>query len=431
MGESNAFEDAVARLTRLGSEAAVSEQVLASLSQPLAMLSASLPVRMDDGSTRYFQAHRCRYNDMRGPTKGGIRYHPEVSPDEVKALALWMTVKCAVLDLPYGGGKGGVTIDPKSLSPMELERLSRGYARAMADFIGPDSDIPAPDVYTNARIMGWMADEYETIRGVKAPGVITGKPLALGGSLGRDEATGRGAFIVMQELAKVRDLDRSQTRVALQGFGNAGYHLARLLASEQYRIVAVSDSKGAIFSDEGFDIESLYRSKRESQELKGVYCEGSVCEQVEHERISNEELLELDVDVLVPAALGGVIDADNAERVRASTIVEVANGPVTGGADDILKNRGVMVVPDVLANAGGVTVSYFEWVQNRQGYPWTLEEVRSRLQDKMSKAFHEVWERSQEDKTSLRAAAYAVGLSRIAEATESHGTRAYFASEGD
>jgi glutamate dehydrogenase (NADP+) len=427
MEPADVFEDALARVERLGGQAGVGAEVLAALRQPKAVLVAALPVRMDDGSTRWFSGYRCRYNDARGPTKGGIRYHPGVTLEEVQALALWMTLKCAVVGLPYGGAKGGVAVDPKALSHLELERLSRAYMRAVADFVGPDTDIPAPDVYTNARIMGWMLDEYQTIRRVQAPGVITGKPVALGGSLGREEATGRGAFLVIQELARRRGLEPSRTRVAVQGFGNAGYHVARCLQEAGYRIVAVSDSKGGILSEAGFDVESLHRAKEASRVLRGVYCRESVCELVEHERITNEELLGLDVDVLVPAALENVIGAHNADRIRARVVAEVANGPVSGEADERLHERGVTVLPDVLTNAGGVTVSWFEWVQNRQGWPWTLDEVRGRLAEVMGRAFAEVWRIAEAEKLSLRGAAYALGLRRIAEAIESQGTREWFA----
>jgi glutamate dehydrogenase (NADP+) len=426
VGELNVFEDAVARVERIGEAAGVAAEVVDALRQAKALLSADLRVRMDDGSTGHFPAFRCRYNDALGPTKGGIRFHPNVTIEEVQALALWMTIKCAVVGLPYGGGKGGVIVDPKKLSKLELERLSRAYMRAMADFVGPDTDIPAPDVYTNARIMGWMADEYETIQRRKAPGVITGKPILLGGSLGRDEATGRGAFIVIQEYAKRVGLEPAETRVAVQGLGNAGYHVARLLQEAGYRIVAVSDSKGGIHAEEGFDVESLFQHKQETRKLKGVYCEGSVCEVVDHDHISNEELLELDVDLLIPAALEGVIHADNADRIRARAIAEVANGPIEGSADEVMKEKGITVLPDVLTNAGGVTVSYFEWVQNRQGYAWTLQEVRDRLEQVMSNAFAASWQVREHDKVPMRDAAYIVALRRLAEAIESEGTYEFF-----
>jgi len=422
MSNFNVFHDAVSRLERMGKEAGVGADLIDVLRKPKATLSASLPVRMDDGSRRYFEAFRCRYNDALGPTKGGIRYHPGVTRDEVQALALWMTIKCAVAGLPYGGGKGGVVVDPKTLSYLELERLSRAYVRAMADFIGPDVDVPAPDVYTNARIMGWMMDEYETIHRRKSPAVITGKPIEVGGSLGRDEATGRGAFLCIRELEKLRGLEPERTRVAIQGFGNAGYHVAKLLHEAGYRIVAVSDSKGGIYSETGFDIESLYHNKQETMKLRAVYCAGSVCQLVDHKPISNEELLELPVDILIPAALEGVIGPHNVERIKAPLIVEVANGPVMGDVDEILFERDIQVVPDVLANAGGVTVSYFEWVQNRAGYPWTLEEVRSRLAEVMCRAFHEIWNLAQSEKRSLRSAAYACALRRIEAAINTQGS---------
>ncbi|MEM7409059.1 MAG: Glu/Leu/Phe/Val dehydrogenase [Myxococcota bacterium] len=424
--ETDVFQDAVARVERIAEEAGVAPEVVDALRQPKAVLSADLPVRMDDGSTRHFQAYRCRYNDALGPTKGGIRYHPGVTLAEVQALALWMAIKCAVVGIPYGGGKGGVIVNPKELSRLELERLSRAYMRAMADFVGPATDIPAPDVYTNARIMGWMADEYAIIKRERHPGVITGKPIALGGSLGRDEATGRGAFIVIQEYAKRVGLVPGETTVAVQGLGNAGYHVARLLQQTGYKIIAVSDSKGGIYAKDGFDVESLYHNKQETRKLQGVYCEGSVCELVDHQQISNAELLELEVDLLIPAALEGVITTENAGRIRAKLIAEVANGPVEGSADALLQDAGIPVLPDVLTNAGGVTVSYFEWVQNREGYPWTLEQVRTRLEEVLSRAFDTMWSIREESGGSLRAAAYTAALRRIGEAIESQGTQAWF-----
>ncbi|MGS2723563.1 Glu/Leu/Phe/Val family dehydrogenase [Porticoccus sp. GXU_MW_L64] len=420
------FKDAVSRLNRLGMEAGIDLEVLQALNYPEQTVTAALPVRMDNGRTEVFVGHRCRFNSALGPTKGGIRYHPGVTLEEVQALALWMTIKCSLANIPYGGGKGGVTVDPKSLSPMELERLSRSYMRAMVDVVGPSRDIPAPDVYTNARIMGWMADEYERIQRQKAPGVITGKPIELGGSLGRDEATGRGAFIVTKQLAEKLNWKPADIRVAVQGFGNAGYHVARLLHAEGYRVVAISDSKGGIYSQQGFDIESLYQHKQQQRKLEAVYCDGSVCTLQEHQRISNEELLELDVDLLIPAALEGVINEGNAQRIKAPVIVEVANGPIESAADQVLEQQGTRVVPDVLANAGGVIVSYFEWVQNRQGWAWSLEEVRERLLATLTEAFDKMWAVHQAEGVALRNAAYAVALRRISKAISSHGTQEYF-----
>jgi glutamate dehydrogenase (NADP+) len=429
MKEFNIFEDALIRVQQLSQRAGISAEVVESMLQPKAVLKAALPVRMDDGSTRYFTGYRCRYNDVLGPTKGGIRFHPQVSLQEVQALALWMTIKCALLGLPFGGGKGGVIVQPKELSPMELERLSRAYVRAMADFIGPETDIPAPDVYTNARIMGWMMDEYEAIKRARSPGVITGKPIPLGGSLGRDEATGRGAYLCIRRLADKRHWQPQQLRVAIQGFGNAAYHLGRLLQHDGYRIVAISDSRGGIYSEQGFDIDSLWAEKQATRKMRAVYCEQSVCQLIEHREISNEELLALDVDLLVPAALEGVITASNVDSIRAATIVEVANGPIETEAEQLLDQRGVTVVPDVLANAGGVTVSYFEWVQNRSGYPWTLDEVRQRLEKYMDQAFERVWQIAADEQQTLRNAAYSAALRRISEATSAHGTREYFNAE--
>jgi len=422
------FQDALIRVRQYGENANVSDEVIESLMHPTSMLKTTLPIRMDDGSTQYFTGFRCRYNNTLGPTKGGIRFHPDVSMVEIQALALWMTIKCAVVGLPYGGGKGGVIVDPKLLSPMELERLSRAYVRAMADVIGPQIDIPAPDVYTNARIMGWMMDEYESIKRVKAPAVITGKPVRLGGSLGRDDATGRGAYLCILELAKKHLLAPAKTTVAVQGFGNGGYHVARLLQDAGYKIVAISDSKGGIYSPSGFDVASIYEEKQRSRRVRAVYCDQSVCELITHDAITNEELLGLDVDILIPAALEGVITEENAAGVKAKYIVEVANGPILSEADPIIGENGIEVVPDVLANAGGVTVSYFEWVQNLQGLKWPLEEVHVRLQTIMTEAFNDVWNLAKERHLSLRSAAYVVAIRRIGEAVEAHGTRDYFAN---
>ncbi|RZF86527.1 Glu/Leu/Phe/Val dehydrogenase [Pseudoalteromonas sp. CO325X] len=426
---STTFDDAVTRLKRIGDAIQCSQQVLNTLSHAQAMMHVNVEVRMDDGHVQYFPGYRCQHNNVLGPTKGGIRFHPEVDSEEVQALALWMTLKCAVVDIPFGGAKGGVSVDPKTLSPFELERLSRAYVRSMADFIGPERDIPAPDVYTNALIMGWMMDEYEKITRVKNPGVITGKPLALGGSIGRDDATGRGAYLCIKELEKRDNLDPQQTTVAVQGFGNGGYHVARLLANDGYKVVAVSDSKGAIYRQEGLNVDSVYQQKQEHKELKAVYCEGSVCESQDYDTLSNEELLHCHVDILIPAALGGVITADNAEQVKARYIVEIANGPVTSDADSILKQQGVIVIPDILANAGGVTVSYFEWVQNRCGYQWSRERVEQELEQVMRRAFARANEQVQRQELDFRDAVYAVALKRLSDGIEAHGTPDYFNGE--
>ena len=425
----NVFEDAIGRLDRAFQFAEIDDEAVQKLKHPKQALEVSIPVRMDDGSLRIFTGYRVRHDDTRGPTKGGIRFHPDVTLDEVKALAFWMTFKCAVVALPFGGGKGGVVVNPKELSRMELERLSRGFVAQLASFIGPETDVPAPDMYTNARIMGWMMDEYSKIHRQRTPAVITGKPIPLGGSLGRDDATGRGAFYCIQELAGKRGWKPDEMRVAVQGFGNAGQHVARLLHADGYRVVAVSDSRGGIFNAEGFDIPSLVHVKNDSRRLQAVYCEQSVCEAVPADVITNEALLELDVDILVPAALENQITIGNVQRIQAPLIVEVANGPITSDADDVLAKKNILVVPDILANAGGVTVSYFEWVQNKSGFYWELDEVHRRLQTIMAREFNTVYDLMENKQIDMRTAAYAHGLTRIGEAVESLGTMQYFTGE--
>lgn len=426
MTQQSTFNDALFRLKSLAELAELNPEVLDALLHPKQMMEVNLPLRMDDGSKKYYSGYRCRYNNYLGPTKGGVRFHPNVNEDEVKALALWMTIKCAVVDLPFGGAKGGITVNPKELSPMELERLSRAYVRGFAYFIGPHLDIPAPDVYTNSRIMGWMMAEYESIHRTHAPDVITGKPIELGGSLGRDDATGRGAYFCTLELIKKMGWTLTDIKVAVQGFGNGGYHVAKLLQQAGCKIVAISDSQGAIYSESGFDIESLWQEKQQSKQIKGVYCDDSICSIIEHSTITNEQLLALNVDILIPAALEGVITKHNAKNIKAKAIVEIANGPILFEADDIINTKGIKVVPDVLANAGGVTVSYFEWIQNRSGQSWSLEKVQSQLKEKMTSAFEAVWSLAENNEFTLREAAYVNGLKKISHVIEAHGTRQYF-----
>lgn len=426
MATKSIFQDALSRVRALAELANIDSEIIEGLSRPKEIIMVSLPLRMDNGSQQYFTGYRCRYNSILGPTKGGVRFHPNVNEDEVIALGLWMTIKCAVVDLPFGGAKGGITVNPKELSPMELERLSRAYIRVLADFIGPHRDIPAPDVYTNSRIMGWMMAEYESIKRTHAPDVITGKPIELGGSLGRDDATGRGAYLCALELINKMGWDPIALSVAVQGFGNGGYHVARLLQQAGCKIVAISDSRGGIYSEAGFDVESLWQGKQKSKQIRGIYCKDSVCEIVDHKTISNDELLELDVDILIPAALEGVITQHNADNIKAKAIIEIANGPILAEADTILHNKGIKVVPDVLANAGGVTVSYFEWVQNRSGQAWTLEDVHQKLKAKMSTSFAVVWDLAEEEGLTLRESAYVKALRKISNAVKAHGTRDYF-----
>lgn len=439
----DAFADALRRLDEAADHATIDPEALERLRSPRQVVEVSIPVRMDDGSLRVFHGYRVRHDDTRGPTKGGLRYHPDVNPGEVKALAFWMTCKCAVMGIPFGGAKGGIAVDPKELSPLELERLSRGFVEQMADFIGPETDIPAPDVYTNAMIMGWMMDEYSKIRRQRTPGVITGKPIPLGGSLGRDDATGRGAYYCIKELEQIRGWTPTDIRVAVQGFGNAGQHVSRLLHADGYRVVAVSDSRGGIFREEGIDISGAIRRKMSGKSGAAIYSDCSVCDcpvcgvgecccaesdASTGEQISNDDLLTLDVDILIPAALEDQITADNADRIQAPVIVEVANGPVTGDADEILNAKDTLVIPDILANAGGVTVSYFEWVQNRAGDYWSIDAVQSRLQDVMRREFHTVYGLMNELSIPMRTAAYTHALNRIGEAIGSLGTSRYFAN---
>jgi glutamate dehydrogenase (NADP+) len=425
------FHGASGRLEAALEHAAVSADTLERLKLPQAVLKVSIPVRMDDGTLRNFPGYRVRYDSSRGPAKGGIRFHPSVNVDEVQSLAFWMTCKCAVLDLPFGGGKGGITVDPKELSKLELERLSRGYINAIADFIGPEVDIPAPDMYTNQMVMGWMMDQYGIIQRRIVPGVITGKPLSMGGSLGRDTATADGAFDVIQTLApellstQPDDGGGDGPSVAIQGFGNAGAALATLLCDAGYRVVAVCDSQGGIYAEGGLDVAGVREAKEGGRSLDDVYGSGSVARS-EHDQIATEDLLTLDVDVLIPSAMENAITEANAGDVRAGVIFEVANGPISPAADEILTDRDVTVVPDILVNAGGVTVSYFEWVQNRTGLYWSAEEVRERLHERMVRETQTVLEVAREREISLRTAAYVHALNRIGEAVDARGSARTF-----
>lgn len=401
------------RLAEAARHVPLARATLDRLRRPRSSLEVSLPVRGDDGEVRSLAAYRVRWDTTRGPGKGGVRFHPEVDRAMTERLALGMTLKTALLDLPYGGAKGGVRLDAKQASAAELERVARAWVSGMADVLGPERDIPAPDLYTNERIMAWMVDQWTaTVRGHQ-PAAFTGKPLALGGSHGRTTATADGAKHVIDALAPKLDLAGDPPTVAVQGFGNAGAELAEQLFHAGYRVVAVSDSRGAILDHGGLHVPSVRRVKERGEGLRSVLCEGSVCEAREHERLEPGDLLTLDVDVLVPAALGGVITEANADAVRAGVIVEVANEPVTAEADAILAERGVTVVPDVLASGGGVTVSYFEWVQNRQGLRWSAEEVARRLGERLRATAAETWGRAEELGVPLRTAASALALERI------------------
>ncbi|MED3662906.1 Glu/Leu/Phe/Val dehydrogenase [Ureibacillus sp. FSL K6-8385] len=394
-------------LFRLGYDEAMYEL----LKEPIRMLKVRIPVKMDDGTTKVFTGYRAQHSDAVGPTKGGIRFHPNVTEDEVKALSMWMTLKCGIVDLPYGGGKGGIVCDPRQMSMGELERLSRGYVRAISQIVGPTKDIPAPDVFTNAQIMAWMMDEYSRIDEFNSPGFITGKPIVLGGSQGRDRATAEGVTIVIQEAAKKRGIDIKNARVVIQGFGNAGGFLAKFMSDLGAKVIGISDAYGALYDPEGLDIDYLL-DRRDSF--------GTVTTLFEN-TITNKELLELDCDILVPAAIENQITAENAPNIKAKIVVEAANGPTTAEATKILTERGILLVPDVLASAGGVTVSYFEWVQNNQGYYWSAEEVKEKLRERMVKAFENVYQTAENRNVDMRLAAYMVGVRRTAEACRFRG----------
>ncbi len=394
--------------------------VFEELKWPRETLAATLLIRMDDGSRRAFKAWRCRYNDRRGPTKGGVRFHPNVSLDEIETLAFWMTFKCAVANLPFGGGKGGVCVDTKTLSPVELERLSRTYMEAFAPFIGPDRDILAPDMYTNGIVIAWMSDEYSSISGQALPSAITGKPLAFGGTVGRVDATARGGYYTLRHLESSLALDPDKATVAIQGFGNVGYNCAKLLHADGYKIVAISDTSGGIYDPAGFDPLSVMEHKHRTGSVKGAKGHGKAKE------ISNAELLELDCDVLVPAALERQITDENCGRIKARVILELANGPVAPEADHALTQAGHVIVPDILANCGGVTVSHLEWVQNRAGFYWDESRVRDHLKTTMETETQAIWTRHNEMSLTMREAAYIHGLRRIAESVEARGTPAYF-----
>ena len=409
--ESDLFARSIARVQQAAKHARIDPETLLRLSAPRRTVEVSLPLRMDDGSLRTFRGYRVQYDDARGPFKGGIRFHPQVDIAEVKSLALWMALKCAVVDIPFGGGKGGVEVDPRQLSLAETERLSRAYVRAIADVIGVDRDVPAPDVYTNSRTMAWMADEYASVVREHAPGVITGKPIGLGGSLGRDDATARGGYYVLKEIEALRDWKPSEIRVAIQGFGNAGQHFAKLVHKDGYRVVAVCDSRGGVYSPEGLGIRQIIEHKTEQGRLPDV-----------GEKIDGTALLTLDVDVLVPAALEDQLTAKNAKDVKAKVVIELANGPTTAEADAILHDKGTLVVPDVLANAGGVTVSWFEWLQNRAGIYWELEEVHKKLRRTMQAQFRTLHARMTELGVPMRTAAYATALERLDRALSATGT---------
>ena len=408
----NPYDIAKEQLRRVAELFAVDSNLVNILQECKKAVVVSVPVTMDDGNILAFEGYRVTHNVARGPSKGGIRYHPDVELDEVKALAMWMTWKCALMGIPFGGAKGGIAVDPKKLSPSELQRMTRRYTSEIINEIGPEKDIPAPDVGTTPAVMAWIFDTYSMNKGHSVLGVVTGKPLNVGGSLGRLEATAHGALYCIQEAVRKRDLRMADLRVAVQGFGNVGSFLAKFLAEQGATVIAVSDSRGGIYNEAGLDMAAVLAHKQETGALEGL--RGA-------ESITNEELILLDCDVLAPCALEQVITTANADQVKAKIIAEGANGPVTPAADEILDDRGVLILPDVLANAGGVVVSYFEWVQGLQEYFWKEDEINSKLRDITTRAFNETWRTMDERKTTMRLSAYGLAVRRVADATITRG----------
>ena len=407
----NPLESARQQLVNIQAILQINPNIFERLLYPDRMIEVAIPVKMDDGTTKIFTGYRSQHNNARGPYKGGIRFHPGVTREEVMALSMWMTWKTAVVDIPLGGGKGGVVVDAKGLSDQELEALSRGYMRAIYPLVGKNRDVPAPDVSTDARTMGWMLDEYEMLPGECSPGVITGKPLSIGGSLGRDYATAQGAFYVLERAAAKLHLGKEST-IAIQGFGNGGCHLAHMLEKSGYRVVAIADSKSTVYRSAGLDVKEVDEHKRVTGTLKT--CIGC-------EKLPSEAVLSLPADILVPAALENAIHRENAEAVQAKIIVEIANGPTTPEAEEILLGKGVTVVPDILANAGGVVVSYFEQVQNAINYFWTETDINVKLKEKMETAIDAVWNEKERYNTSVRMGAYALAVKRVAQAMQDRG----------
>ena len=413
--DTNPWLRAQRQLKKVSKKVTLPPLLLAELSQPHRIIRVSLPMTMDNGQVKVFEGYRVQHNNILGPYKGGLRYHPNVSMDEVQALAFWMSMKCAVVDIPFGGGKGGITVNPKELSEKELERLSKLFINRLGTTIGPTIDVPAPDVNTNPQIMSWMTDEYSRLVGKKTPAVITGKPLLKGGSQGRTEATGLGGSYVLLELLRLMKKNPKNMTVAVQGFGNVGYYIASFLTKAGMKVVAVSDSKEGIYVAEGLNPEMTLECKKKKGYLSGCYCVGSVCDLNKGRKITNDELLQLPVDILVPAALENVITGENVKNIKAKIILEMANGPVTDDADLALQQKGTIVIPDILANSGGVATSYYEWYQNMHRQKWSKEKVFKKLKTQMQKVTGEVWKDLKKQKVTMRDAAYIVALQRIAK----------------
>ncbi len=412
MSENNAFDNAIQQLENASNFCTNDKKLIEILKYPQKIVEVSIPLRMDNGSIRVFTGYRVQHNNARGPYKGGIRFHPSVNIDEIKALSLWMSMKCAVVNIPFGGAKGGVIVDPKKLTLHELEHLTRGYVDKIFDFIGPLKDVPAPDVNTNAQTMAWVMDEYSLLAREHSPAVVTGKPVENEGSLGRDTATAMGGKHVLLEYLKTKGLDPRTLSVAVQGFGNAGYNIAKLLHEEGMSIVAIADSKGTVYNENGIDPIAAMKFKERH---------GSIRNMPETTEIKPEDIFSTECDIFIPAALENAIDHKKAKNIKAKVILELANGPITPEADLILKDKNVIVIPDILANSGGVTVSYFEWIQNLSRNYWTLETVENKLRETMINAFTDIYNFANRKKCTLREAAFALAMTRICQATKNRG----------
>ncbi|MCT4592227.1 MAG: Glu/Leu/Phe/Val dehydrogenase [Candidatus Gracilibacteria bacterium] len=406
------FQNTLKQIEKASRAMRLSDDAKEIISAPERMLEVSIPVRMDNGKIKVFQGFRVQHSTLRGPAKGGVRFHYETDMEEVKALATWMSIKCSVVNIPLGGGKGGITCNPKELSPAELERLTRGFVEAISPIIGPDKDVPAPDVNTNPQIMAWFADEFSKLKGVNQLGVVTGKPIEVGGSLGRGQATAQGGVYVLNKYCETEEIDQKKLKVIIQGFGNAGNNAAQILKAQGFEIVGVSDSKGGIYSESGLNVDEIMKIKNET---------GSVQNTPNVEKCTNEELIEKNCDILILAALENQVHKDNANNIKAKIILELANGPITPEADEILCEKGVEVIPDILANAGGVTVSYFEMVQNAMNYYWTEEEVQAKLKTIMEQSLEDVLREKNRCKCDMRTGAFISAIARIEKALSLRG----------
>jgi len=416
MANQNFFFDTQKQLREIAKILKIETEILEQLEEPQRVIKFQIPVKMDDGKTKIFFGFRSQHNNALGPYKGGIRFHPSVSEDEIKALSMLMTWKCSLVGLPFGGGKGGVIIDPMKLSRGELERLSRGYVRGVFPWIGPDLDIPAPDINTNSQIMAWMTDEYSKLKDENTPAAFTGKPLEMWGLKGRNEATGYGGVVILKKLAEIFNLKPEKMTLAIQGFGNVGSNFAQFAYQEGFKILAVSETDGGVCIEKGLDPEATLSCRGAKGKIAGCYCIGSVCDLSFGKEISNEELLEMEVDVLVPAAVENVITKENASKIRAKYVIEMANGPVTSEAEAILEKRGIISVPDILTNSGGVIASYFEWLQSKERKLWENEKIFKELSRILEESFEKVWAFAKKEKINLKKAAEILAVERVAKA---------------